>query len=54
MAHERKTISVKHILFDDINPRHDPSEGQKEALQKLISVYQFRFETVVPVFYRKD
>lgn len=36
MAYERKTISVKHILFDDINPRHDPSEGQKEALQKLI------------------
>ncbi|PLA73973.1 hypothetical protein CYQ88_08390 [Hydrogenovibrio sp. SC-1] len=36
MANDRKTISVKHILFDDINPRHDPSEGQKEALQKLI------------------
>jgi len=36
MSQERKNISVKHILFDNQNPRHDPSESQKEALQKLL------------------
>lgn len=36
MALEKKSLSVKNILFDIQNPRHDPSEDQVEALQKLL------------------
>lgn len=37
MTYQKKTISIKHILFDHQNPRHDPSQGQQEALQKLLN-----------------
>ncbi|MBE0471361.1 MAG: hypothetical protein IBX55_17855 [Methyloprofundus sp.] len=36
MNSEKKSISAKNILFDTQNPRHDPSEDQVDALQKLL------------------
>lgn len=36
MKNEKKIIHIRSILFDTSNPRHDPSESQKEAFNKLL------------------